>query len=110
MTQMKIAELKQLCSKPEVVEVWDVTASDPRLLVYLKVCEKTLLLNCRCFATVMIWHFYSSGVVALFFFLLAVGVRAQTTESNVFEYQAHGDEHCQGRRTEYLKDIRSAYH
>ena len=37
MTQMKIAELKQLCSKPEVVEVWDVTASDPRLLVYLKV-------------------------------------------------------------------------
>ena len=24
--QMRIAELKQQCSKPEVVEVWDVTA------------------------------------------------------------------------------------
>ena len=33
---MKIAELKQSCPRPEVVEVWDVTAQDPRLLVYLK--------------------------------------------------------------------------
>ncbi|KAK9821340.1 hypothetical protein WJX81_008291 [Elliptochloris bilobata] len=34
--RMKIAELKQSCPRPEVVEVWDVTAQDPRLLVYLK--------------------------------------------------------------------------
>lgn len=37
--QMKIGELKQVCEKPEVVEVWDVTAADPRTLVYLKVCK-----------------------------------------------------------------------
>ncbi len=27
---------KQECERPEVVEVWDVTAADPKLLVYLK--------------------------------------------------------------------------
>lgn len=27
----------QVCPRPEVVEVWDVTAQDPKLLVYLKV-------------------------------------------------------------------------
>ena len=31
-----VAELKQLVEKPEVVEAWDVTAHDPRLLVHLK--------------------------------------------------------------------------
>ena len=36
--RLKIAELKQTCPRPEVVEVWDVTAQDPKLLVYLKVC------------------------------------------------------------------------
>lgn len=36
-SRLKIAELKQTCPRPEVVEVWDVTAQDPRLLVYLKV-------------------------------------------------------------------------
>jgi len=36
---MKIGELKQMCQKPEVVEVWDVTAADPRTLVFLKVRE-----------------------------------------------------------------------
>ena len=35
--RLKIAALKQLCPRPEVVEVWDVTAPDPGLLVYLKV-------------------------------------------------------------------------
>ena len=35
--RLKIAELKQTCPRPEVVEVWDVTAQDPKLLVYLKV-------------------------------------------------------------------------
>ena len=34
--RLSIAELKQLVSKPEVVEQWDVTAADPRLLVHLK--------------------------------------------------------------------------
>lgn len=34
--QLRVAELKQICPKPEVVEVWDVTAADPRTLVYLK--------------------------------------------------------------------------
>jgi splicing factor 3B subunit 2 len=32
----QIAELKQHCRRPDVVEVWDVTAADPRLLVHLK--------------------------------------------------------------------------
>ena len=27
----------QVCPRPEVVEVWDVTSPDPRLLVWLKV-------------------------------------------------------------------------
>ena len=34
--RLKIADLKQACPRPEVVEVWDVTAQDPKLLVYLK--------------------------------------------------------------------------
>jgi hypothetical protein len=32
----QVAELKAVCPKPEVVEVWDVTGPDPPLLVYLK--------------------------------------------------------------------------
>lgn len=35
--RMKVAELKQRAARPEVVEVWDVTSPDPRLLVHLKV-------------------------------------------------------------------------
>lgn len=35
--RLKIAELKRECARPDVVEVWDVTAQDPKLLVYLKV-------------------------------------------------------------------------
>lgn len=35
--RLKIAELKQECPRPDVVEIWDVTAQDPKLLVYLKV-------------------------------------------------------------------------
>jgi splicing factor 3B subunit 2 len=34
--RMKISELKQMTAKPEIVEAWDVTASDPILLVTLK--------------------------------------------------------------------------
>ena len=36
MKKFSIAELKQLVQRPDVVEAHDVTASDPRLLVYLK--------------------------------------------------------------------------
>jgi hypothetical protein len=36
--RLKIAELKQQCPRPDVVEVWDVTAPDPQTLVTLKVC------------------------------------------------------------------------
>ncbi|KAM3240421.1 hypothetical protein ACQJBY_053859 [Aegilops geniculata] len=39
---MKIAELKQICNKPDVVEVWDATAVDPKLLVYLKSYRNTV--------------------------------------------------------------------
>lgn len=35
-SRMSIAELKTLVRRPDVVEVWDPTSSDPRLLVYLK--------------------------------------------------------------------------
>lgn len=35
--RLKIADLKQACERPDVVEVWDVTATDPKLLVHLKV-------------------------------------------------------------------------
>ncbi|EIE19194.1 DUF382-domain-containing protein [Coccomyxa subellipsoidea C-169] len=41
-SRLKIAELKQTCPRPEVVEVWDVTAQDPRLLVYLKAYRNTV--------------------------------------------------------------------
>ena len=38
--------VEQTCPRPEVVEVWDVTSPDPRLLVWLKVpCPHTLMLN-----------------------------------------------------------------
>ncbi|GJD10030.1 Splicing factor 3B subunit 2 [Galdieria sulphuraria] len=33
---LKVAKLKQQVADPEVVEQWDVTAADPKLLVYLK--------------------------------------------------------------------------
>ena len=35
--RLKITELKQSCERPDVVEIWDVTAMDPKMLVYLKV-------------------------------------------------------------------------
>ncbi|CAI9787918.1 unnamed protein product [Fraxinus pennsylvanica] len=40
--RMKIAELKQISSKPDVVEVWDATSADPKLLVYLKSYRNTV--------------------------------------------------------------------
>lgn len=41
-TRPKIAELKQRCDRPEVVEVWDVAAVDPELLVFLKSYRNTV--------------------------------------------------------------------
>jgi len=40
--RLTIAELKQLVVKPEVIEQWDVTALDPRLLVHLKSYRNTI--------------------------------------------------------------------
>ena len=40
--RMKVAELKQFCAKPEVVEVWDSSAHDPRLLVSIKAHRNTV--------------------------------------------------------------------
>ena len=37
LNRLKVAELKAVCARPEVVEVWDVTGPDPPLLVFLKV-------------------------------------------------------------------------
>lgn len=36
LTRLSVAELKQLVSRPDVVEMHDVTARDPKLLVLLK--------------------------------------------------------------------------
>jgi len=33
---MKVAELKQIVARPDVVEVWDVTSNDPMFLIWLK--------------------------------------------------------------------------
>ncbi|XP_020571881.1 splicing factor 3B subunit 2 [Phalaenopsis equestris] len=40
--RMKIADLKQICTRPDVVEVWDATAADPKLLVFLKSYRNTV--------------------------------------------------------------------
>ncbi|KAI7900284.1 uncharacterized protein BX663DRAFT_477144 [Cokeromyces recurvatus] len=40
--RLTVAELKQLVAKPEVVEWWDVTAADPKLLVALKSYRNTV--------------------------------------------------------------------
>ncbi|XP_074343920.1 uncharacterized protein LOC141683128 [Apium graveolens] len=40
--RMKIGELKKISSRPHVVEVWDATAPDPKLLVYLKSYRNTV--------------------------------------------------------------------
>ena len=40
--RMKVAELKMHCKRPDVVEMWDVTAADPLLLVHLKSYRNTV--------------------------------------------------------------------
>merc|ERR1712241_1640310 len=42
MNRLSVAELKQLVSRPDVVEMHDVTARDPRLLVHLKSTRNTV--------------------------------------------------------------------
>ncbi|KAG7553009.1 hypothetical protein ISN45_Aa06g035790 [Arabidopsis thaliana x Arabidopsis arenosa] len=39
---MNIAELKQVSARPDVVEVWDATSADPKLLVFLKSYRNTV--------------------------------------------------------------------
>ncbi|KAL6784438.1 hypothetical protein ACKKBF_B01795 [Auxenochlorella protothecoides x Auxenochlorella symbiontica] len=41
-SRLKVAELKQACARPDVVEIWDVTAADPKLLVHLKGYRNTV--------------------------------------------------------------------
>ncbi|XP_044428750.1 splicing factor 3B subunit 2-like [Triticum aestivum] len=40
--RVKISELRQMCSRPDVVEVWDGNAPDPKLLVCLKSRRNTV--------------------------------------------------------------------
>lgn len=35
-----MAQLKQLVNRPDVVEMHDATAQDPKLLIHLKVCGR----------------------------------------------------------------------
>jgi splicing factor 3B subunit 2 len=42
MTRLSVAALKQLVNRPDVVEMHDVTANDPKLLVYLKATRNTV--------------------------------------------------------------------
>lgn len=41
-TRLSVAELKQLVTRPDVVEMHDVTARDPKLLVHLKATRNTV--------------------------------------------------------------------
>jgi splicing factor 3B subunit 2 len=38
-TRLSVAQLKQLVNRPDVVEMFDITAKDPKLLVYMKVSQ-----------------------------------------------------------------------
>lgn len=42
LTRLSVAELKQLVHRPDVVEMHDVTARDPKLLVQLKAHRNTV--------------------------------------------------------------------
>ena len=42
LNRLTVAELKQLVDRPDVVEVHDVTAADPKLLVHLKAYRNTV--------------------------------------------------------------------
>ncbi|KAJ6385804.1 hypothetical protein OIU77_028888 [Salix suchowensis] len=38
----KSLQKKKVCSRPDVVEVWDATSADPKLLVFLKSYKNTV--------------------------------------------------------------------
>lgn len=40
--RLSVAELKALVNRPDLVEAWDVTSTDPRLLLYLKSYRNTV--------------------------------------------------------------------
>jgi splicing factor 3B subunit 2 len=42
LSRLSVAELKQLVTRPDVVEAHDISSSDPRLLVVLKGCRNTV--------------------------------------------------------------------
>lgn len=42
MKRLSVAELKALVRRPDVVEAWDVTSTDPRLLIHLKGYRNTV--------------------------------------------------------------------
>lgn len=42
MNRFTVAELKQLVARPDVVEMHDVTAQDPKLLVHLKATRNSV--------------------------------------------------------------------
>lgn len=42
LTRLSVAELKQIVHRPDVVEMHDVTARDPRLLIQLKAHRNTV--------------------------------------------------------------------
>lgn len=39
LNRLTVAQLKQLVERPDVVEMHDVTAMDPKLLIHMKVCN-----------------------------------------------------------------------
>ena len=41
-TRLSVAQLKHLVKRPDLIEVWDVTAQDPRLLAHLKAYRNTV--------------------------------------------------------------------
>ena len=48
LNRLTVAQLKQLVDRPDVVEMHDVTAHDPKLLIHLKVsCNGVVLLCTR---------------------------------------------------------------
>jgi splicing factor 3B subunit 2 len=42
LSRIKLPDLKQIAKYPEVVEIWDVTSIDPKLLVYFKCLKNTI--------------------------------------------------------------------
>lgn len=70
LTRLSVAELKQLVSRPDVVEMHDVTARDPKLLVQLKAHRNTVQVSFFTFCharTSKIASIYSSENILLLY-------------------------------------------